>query len=532
MSHSRVTFFAAAFLLFCFSLMAHDWLGYVADGNAKTVTPINLTTQKPLATILVGAIPFGIAITPDNKTLYVVNHGSNTVTPIDVASHTPYAPLAVGPRPTFLAISPSSHSKAYVINSGNNTITPIDTRTNTVLSPIPVGPSPSCIAIHPNGSKAYVANNGDNTITVVDLETETVLETCVAGTAVYSMAFSPDGSILYLTNKALNSVTPIDTITHTAAHAIPVGRSPAGIAITPDGKKAYVANSGENSVTPIALDTHTTSLPIPVGKSPYCLAITPDGQTVYVSNTADNTVTPIDTTTDKAGTPIQSGKGPVAIAITPDQAPVALFKQPLPSTVDLPVLFDASPSFSKTGTIAQYAWDFGDGKIAILTSPQVEHTYTSHGTFLVTLAVTNSAGTSFFSDTFTGQTMSQTASRAALDARYVLIQPPPRLERISSFTGKVASYTKSHKVRWKLIMAWKPSISPRVDHYDIFRSHVLIATIACNSLLTYSFELELPSSYNKKIPSKVLERIAKEFFIQAVAKTGEKSEITILKMHN
>ncbi|MEK6299369.1 MAG: PKD domain-containing protein [Acidobacteriota bacterium] len=56
----------------------------------------------------------------------------------------------------------------------------------------------------------------------------------------------------------------------------------------------------------------------------------------------------------------------------------------------LAVTFDASASIATCGTIVSYAWTFGDGNTG--TGPTVVHTYTTPGSYLATLALTDSTG--------------------------------------------------------------------------------------------------------------------------------------------
>ena len=56
----------------------------------------------------------------------------------------------------------------------------------------------------------------------------------------------------------------------------------------------------------------------------------------------------------------------------------------------LTVSFDASSSSDSDGTIASYAWKFGDGAVA--TGKTIAHTYNSAGRYTVTLTVTDNQG--------------------------------------------------------------------------------------------------------------------------------------------
>lgn len=71
--------------------------------------------------------------------------------------------------------------------------------------------------------------------------------------------------------------------------------------------------------------------------------------------------------------------------------PTASFTHsPASGTVPLPIFFDARASTDPDGAIASYTWEFGDGSTGDGVSPT--HTFTSAGTFSVTLAVVDDRG--------------------------------------------------------------------------------------------------------------------------------------------
>ena len=73
--------------------------------------------------------------------------------------------------------------------------------------------------------------------------------------------------------------------------------------------------------------------------------------------------------------------------VVPNVAPTASFTG---SAVDLHAQFDASASADQDGTIASYAWDFGDGTTGTGVTPS--HDYTTAGAHTVTLTVTDNRG--------------------------------------------------------------------------------------------------------------------------------------------
>lgn len=78
---------------------------------------------------------------------------------------------------------------------------------------------------------------------------------------------------------------------------------------------------------------------------------------------------------------------PVTVAPAPNAAPTASFTN---ACSELACTFDGSASDDSDGTIASYAWDFGDGSTG--SGATESHTYTATGTFLVKLTVTDNRG--------------------------------------------------------------------------------------------------------------------------------------------
>src|SRR5207302_7471585 len=183
--------------------------------------------------------------------------------------------------------------------------------------------------------------------------------------------------------------------------------NPRGVAFSPDGTEAYVTIQSSAAVTPITVSSDVPGAAIPVGTTPIAVAFSPDGTLAYVTNQTSNTVTPIAVATNTPGTAIPVGASPQAVAFVPDQAPAASFTTTGTPVVGSSISFDASASTVAYGTIANYAWDFGDGTTAQNTSlPTIAHAYATGGSFTARVTETSSAGTST-TQVFTGQTMSR-----------------------------------------------------------------------------------------------------------------------------
>jgi YVTN family beta-propeller protein len=186
------------------------------------------------ATIPVGSLPYGVAVTPDGKHAYVTNEGSNNVSVIDTATNTvEAATIPVGSLPYGVAVTPDG-KHAYVTNEGSNSVSVIDTATNTVeAATIPVGTFPQGVAITPDGEHAYVANFRSNNLSVIATASNTVVATIPVGTFPRGVAVTPDGKHAYVANYGSDSVSVIDAATNTVMAMVGVGNGASGVGIIP-----------------------------------------------------------------------------------------------------------------------------------------------------------------------------------------------------------------------------------------------------------------------------------------------------------
>ena len=412
----------AVLLLGLLATSALAQYAYVVNEGSDNVSVIDTQTNKVVgSSIVVGEWPDSIAITPDGKTAYVANGRSDSVSVIDTQTDQVVgSPISVGKDPSGIAITPNGRT-AYVTDSGSNNVSMINTQTNEVVgSPISVGTHPSGIAITPDGKTAYVTNYGVfgeefGSVSVIETQTNEVVGSPISvDREPIEIAIAPDGRSAYLTNYFDGRVSVINTQTNQLLgplgdehepNGILVGSEPIGIAITPNGKSAYVATTFGGGVWVIDTQTNEVAKQILAeGKSwnTKGIAITPDGKSAYVTDQG-NSVRVIDTQTNEVvGSPISVGEAPSAIAITPDQPPVAAFSAPAQAEPGNPVIFDASASTYPEGSTPSYEWEFGDGSSEKTTGSATSHTYSTPGTYIATLTVTdNICSTEFI---FTGQT--------------------------------------------------------------------------------------------------------------------------------
>jgi YVTN family beta-propeller protein len=390
---------------------------YVANSGGASVSVLNLSTSAPAGTIPVGAGPSDVAIMPNGSFAYVTNETDGTVSVIATATNAVVGtiPLAVGSKPRGIAIAPDGQA-AWVANSGEDTVSVIATATNSVSgAPIslPGGSKPDGVAISPDGGSAFVAQQGGN-VSIVSTSTRAVVGTVTDALTPSRIAVGPRGGRAFVTNNGGSSVTAFNPANGAVIGGpIPVGLQPSGIAIGPNGVFAYAAAFAGNTLTPIATATNAPSPAIAGFNAPVGVAIAPSGLQGYVVNSGGGSVSVFNTATNALSGSIPTGSTPAGIAIVPNQGPRASFLvTPQRRIVKRKLTFHAGASKDADGTIATYAWDFGDGKHAKGPQATRTHTYQRPGSYTVTLLTTDNEGCSN-EFVYTGQTASCNGSAAA-----------------------------------------------------------------------------------------------------------------------
>jgi len=255
---------------------------YIWGTNSAGVIRIEIATYDISGPLAVGNNPQGIAISPDNLTVWVANYQDNTVSYINAATFQVYGvPIPVGSRPLDLVVTPTT---VYVINSNGNTVSCISTSSYTVTNTFTVGNNPQRIAISPDNSILWVANTNSNTISVIDSTIGFPIQTINISHPV-ALAISPDYSSVWVTQGFLNTVTRIDALTYAAISTISIGNFPLGIAINPDNSAVLIANTTSNTVTKLYIPSPPPSflvegLPIPDGGAATLLITVIHGRSV------------------------------------------------------------------------------------------------------------------------------------------------------------------------------------------------------------------------------------------------------------
>jgi YVTN family beta-propeller protein/autotransporter-associated beta strand protein len=303
---------------------------FVPNRGDRTVSVIDMHAERVLATVPVGAEPWGVAVTPDGRRAYVTNASSNSVSVLDVARRSVVTTIAVPHAPQGIAVAPDGRH-VYVAATDADVLCVIDVETNTVVgSPIPAGISPWGLAITPDGRQALVVNTLANSVVVIDLATREIEARINTGALPFKVTIAPDGRHAYVSNGGANTITPIDVVACAAEAEIPVGVLPDDVAVTPDGRIVIVGNSGGNTVTFVDAGARRAIATAPVAGKLAGLGMPPHQRRLFVSLASTRAIVCIDLDTHgPIGPPLPVGALPsspgfTASIIVPDAASSAL----------------------------------------------------------------------------------------------------------------------------------------------------------------------------------------------------------------
>jgi YVTN family beta-propeller protein len=293
---------------------------YVTNYLDDTVSVIDGSTGKIVATVRVGVAPTQMAVSPDRRSVYIADAGSNSVSVLNTTNNTIARTIALPRRskPIGVALSPNGRY-LYTADGGSNRVSVLDTRTKRVVASARVGTQPVSVAVAPDGKTVYAANSGSGDVSVIDARTKRIVRSVRTGRFPSGVAVTPDGASIYVTNE-LSGVTVINAATGTVQAKLRVP-SPFSVAVSPNGDRAYVTDLGPGTLTVIDTRTDRVSSTVsigPYGTDPFTVTVT--GDAVYVANQGADTLSVIDPSTLNVTATVATGNSPYGIAVV--QPPV------------------------------------------------------------------------------------------------------------------------------------------------------------------------------------------------------------------
>ena len=247
-----------------------------ADGQLSAADPIALPGKRTGRGG--GALPVGLAMHNDGKSMLVALNAKNALGEIDLATGQVVREIPVGNAPYDVAVvgkhayvsnwagrlpaddsstGPSGDAAPVRVDpirniANDGSVSVVDLEAGRELAQIVVGLHPSGLAVTPDGTYVMVANANSDTISVIDTAAGKVVETIstkpaeelLFGSTPNALALSADGRTLYASNGTNNSVAVIEfKPPHSKLQGcIPTAWYPAGLALDDQRGGLYVAN--------------------------------------------------------------------------------------------------------------------------------------------------------------------------------------------------------------------------------------------------------------------------------------------------
>ena len=157
------------------------------------MTVLDAVTGRRLTGFAVGSRPRFVAFTRDGARAYVSAENGGTVTYVDARADTVAGAVVVGDRttkPTGLALSPDEKT-LYLANGRSNDVAVIDVASRSVVATIAVGERPWGIALSGDGRTLYTANGRSASVSIIDVTSRRVTATIAVGGRPYSVLLVP-----------------------------------------------------------------------------------------------------------------------------------------------------------------------------------------------------------------------------------------------------------------------------------------------------------------------------------------------------
>ncbi len=216
-------------------------IAYVTNFQGSSVSVINTTQDKVIATIKTPAGPHGLTASPDGRFIYVACLDGQALAIIDTATNTlaqtlmlpanvhPYS-VVLGKEGRYLYVTDNFFGRVIVVDTQK-----LDDLAHALVGDAAAGQQPALLAIAPDGKHIYVTDSV-GTLAVLDLSADPIhpklVKTVPVGQGAHGVAVSPDGRYVIVANVYADSLSVLDTTSNTVIATIKGEKHPNDVLIT------------------------------------------------------------------------------------------------------------------------------------------------------------------------------------------------------------------------------------------------------------------------------------------------------------
>ncbi|MBK7994532.1 MAG: beta-propeller fold lactonase family protein [Blastocatellia bacterium] len=144
---------------------------YVANSDSQDISIVDLTINKVINKVVLGAMPMRLALSPKGDRLYITLNNTGELAILDTSTNKILSKISqIGEGSWDIALN-STGSRAYISNNMSGDLTIVNTTNSKIIQKISnIGLEPRGIKISPKGDKLYVANFLSQSVTVISLK--------------------------------------------------------------------------------------------------------------------------------------------------------------------------------------------------------------------------------------------------------------------------------------------------------------------------------------------------------------------------
>ncbi len=251
-------------------------------GGGATISVVDLTAQKPLPAIDLGALraPHGLAFAGGK--LYFTAEGAKVAGRYDPSTRQIDWVMGTGQDRTHMVVVAKDLKTIFTSNVSSATVSIIEQRAvhrpgrggpaDWSVSNIAVGRGSEGFDLSPDGTELWVANAQDQTVSVIDVASRRAVATLASTKAANRLKFTLDGKYVFVSDMQSDELLVLDAAARKEHKRIALKGNSEGLLMAPDGAHAYTTLNSRDAVAVIDLNTMAVTGEVQTGKGPDGLA--------------------------------------------------------------------------------------------------------------------------------------------------------------------------------------------------------------------------------------------------------------------